>query len=300
MKQWVAVALWWVAGPTTMGHHDPGEVIAGLSQQLVAHPDDVGLLSRRATEYRALGMHAKAEADLRRVLALEPGSAGDTESLARVLWAQGKSDEALAMAARAVNLATPGRERAAALILLAGWQMERERFDAAKTSCAEAFREDPMGMVDWYLLQARLQELVETPKARAAGLKDGWQALGSVVLRDAWVDASLDAGMHEEAAPLIETELREARLKSSWLIRRGRMRLQAGDDEQGWSDLKAAIAELNQRIHPLRPDGQLLIDRGRARCWLGESDAAAGDLAMARRHGGEPWEIDRLARLIGR
>jgi tetratricopeptide (TPR) repeat protein len=257
------------------------------------------LLSRRATEYRALGMHAKAEADLRRVLVKNPESVADTESLARVLWAQGKRDEALSFVKRAVAGATAGRERAAVLILRSEWELARGNPDEAMAACQEAFREDPQGMVDWYLLRSRIQERMGKFAERLAGLRAGHEQLGSVVLRNAWVDASLDAGMFANLAPVIEEELEKSRLKSSWLIRRGRLRLGMDAEEAAREDLKAAIMELDRRIHPERPDAKLLIDRGWARMLLGDVDAARRDLTLARKHGGDPWEIGRLTAAIG-
>jgi tetratricopeptide (TPR) repeat protein len=270
-----------------------------LSAKLAKRPDDVELLSRRATEYRALGMDAKAEVDLRRVLVKDPESVADTESLARVLWAQGKPDEALTFVKRAVASATAGRERAAGLILQSEWELARGNSDEAMAACQKAFREDPHGMVDWYLLRSRIQEGMGRFAERVAGLRAGHQRLGSVVLRNAWVDASLDAGMFANIEPLIEEQLAKSRLKSSWLIRRGRLRVGMASEQAAHEDLKAAIVELDRRIHPERPDAALLIDRGWARVLLGDVRAARRDLALARKHGGDPWEIGRLAAEIG-
>lgn len=279
-------------------HHGPEEVVAELTTKLAKHPDDADLLSRRATEYRTLGMHAEAEADLRRVLGQQHRSAADTESLARVLWAQQKHDEALEMLGRAVDLAQPGRQRAAGFILQSEWELARGGMEAAMAACQAAFREDPKGMVDWYLLWGRIEERMGRPGDRIAGLKIGQEALGSVVLRNAWVDASLDAGEFVEVTPVIETELANSRLKSSWWIRRGRMHLGTGNRDAGSMDLRAAIAELNQRIHLERPDARLLVDRARARALLGQTHGARKDLALARTHGADPWELERLASII--
>ncbi|MFI2793287.1 tetratricopeptide repeat protein [Haloferula sp. A504] len=280
------------------GHHGPEEVVAELTAQLEMDPENVELLSRRATEYRALGMHAQAEADLRLVLGKHPQSIADTESLARVLWARGKCPEAMDMIQRAVELAQPGRERAAGWILKSEWELEQGRTDAALAACRNAFQEDPEGMVDWYLLRSRIEERLGRPADRLAGLKAGHEALKSIVLRNAWVDAALDAGHLDEAAPVIETELAKSRLKSSWWIRRARLRLGAGDPDGGTQDLKAAVVELDRRIHLQRPDAKLLVDRAQARALLGDLDAARDDLALAREHGADPWEVGRLANRI--
>jgi len=299
MKTGAAFILWLLLVAGAVGHHGPEEVIAELTSLVALRPGDVDLLSRRATEYRALGMHAKAEADLRRVILVHPESGAETESLARVLWAQDKRGEAMRMVRRAVELAQPGRERGAVLILKAEWELARDTLNAAMRTCQRAFEEDPAGMVDWYLLRGRVEEQMGTWRERVAGLKAGYEALGSVVLRNAWVDASIDAGMFAAVTPVIEAELERARLKSTWLIRRGRVRLGTDAKEEGWSDLRAAIAELDRRIHPARPDAKLLVDRGWAKLWIGEAAAARADLVLARKHGGDPWETARLAGALG-
>ena len=290
--------LWFLLVAGAMGHHGPEELVAELSAKLAKQPDNVELLSLRATEYRTLGMHAKAETDLRRVLAKNPQSVAETESLARVLWAQGKQDEALSIVKQAVA-ATKGRERAAGLILQSEWELERGSLDEAMATCQKAFREDPQGMVDWYLLQSRIQERMGKLAERVAGLHAGHEQLESIVLRNAWVDASLDAGMFTSLAAVIEQELEKSRLKSSWLIRRGRLRIGTAAEKAAHEDLKAAIIELDFRIHPKRPDAKLLIDRGWARLLLGDVDAARQDLALAKKHGSDPWENSRLAAAIG-
>ena len=102
MNRAISMILWFLLVAGAMGHHGPEELVAELSAKLAKQPDNVELLSLRATEYRTLGMHAKAETDLRRVLAKNPQSVAETESLARVLWAQGKQDEALARARKCI------------------------------------------------------------------------------------------------------------------------------------------------------------------------------------------------------
>lgn len=299
MKAVVAVVAWTLGMAGAMAHHGPEDVIAELTAQLARSGDDVVVLSRRATEYRALGKQAEAEADLRRVLVLNPDSARDAEALGRVMWAQGKREEALGWVGRAVDAAQAGRERAGSMILRAEWEMALGRDREAYATCTAAFREDPVGLVDWYLLRSRLQERLDLPVERVAGLRAGHAALGSVVLRNAWVDALLDARRCKQALPVIESALATARLKSSWLIRRGRARLGMGAVAAGRADLAAAITELNRRIHPERPDAELLLDRGWAHEMLGRKDAAGQDLRLARKHHGDPWGLERLAAAVG-
>lgn len=299
MKCKPMVFCWFLLVAGALGHHGPEEVVAELTALLELRPGDGELRSRRATAYRVLGMHAEAEADLRRVLLMDPRSGAETEALARVLWEQGKQAQALRAVRGAVGLAPPGRPRGAVLVLMAEWHLERGDNVMAMDACREAFEEDPKGMVDWYLLRGRIHARVGGAGAAVAGLKAGQKALGSVVLRDAWVDASLDAGMFSEVAPVIDAELARSRLKSSWLIRRGRLRLGTGADDAARRDLQAAIEELNRRIHPERPDAQLLVDRGWAWILLGNGEAARTDLAQASVHEADPWEVAMLAAKIG-
>ncbi|HYV30346.1 MAG TPA: hypothetical protein VEO53_04455, partial [Candidatus Binatia bacterium] len=82
--------------------------------------------------------------------------------------------------------------------------------------------------------------------------------------------------------------LAETRWRSSWLIRRARVRLGCGEAAGGHADLLAAIGELNQRLLcGAHPDPGLLAERGLAFALLGDTSLAKRDLSAARKLGAD-------------
>ena len=136
-------------------------------------------------------------------------------------------------------------------------------------------------------------------KARVAGLEDGIKATGSGVLETERVEALIDAGQHKLALERIEPQLADSRWRSSWLIRRARVRIGLGQRAAAREDLKSAIVEINQRLTPSSPDLTLLTDRGLASALLGDEEAAKKDFQSARDAGAEEWVLSRLEAHLG-
>ena len=168
--------------------------------------------------------------------------------LTQVLWAQGKSEQAL-------------------------------------RSCEQAFADYPRGDIDWFLIRGTLQRELGRHDERINGFQEGYQLTGSIVLRIAEVEACIEADRGREVLPYIEEQLEASRLKSSWLLRRGRALLSLDDADHAKSDFEAAIKELDRRIHPQRPDVSLVRDRGLARALLGDFEGARADRKFARSNG---------------
>ena len=144
--------------------------------------------------------------------------------------------------------------------------------------------------------QARLK----LKKERLKGLEEGISETGSGVLEAEWVDALIEDGQYTRAAEKIESELKNSRLQSSWLIRRGRVRLAAGKTEEAKSDLEAALLELDRRMNATSPDPSLLADLGMARELLGKKEEARKDYEQARDKGlTDEWVRDRIRLLKG-
>jgi tetratricopeptide (TPR) repeat protein len=152
--------------------------------------------------------------------------------------------------------------------------------------------------VDWYLQRSMLQSDLGQLHERVEDLRAGWRATDSAALRVSMIDAMIDAGQAREALDLIEPELKDARFTSSWLIRRARCRLQLDEPDAATEVLRAAIAEINPRIHVQRPDVSLIVDRGFAFALLGDIDRAKADLEIARKHQADHWLTERLERAV--
>lgn len=279
-------------------HHDVGSVIAGFTIRIESGEHSADLYYRRATKFRILQRPDAAEDDLRQALEIDPGFAAAHRELARLLDDQGRTSEAMIAARRGIAEAPTDGSRASGLIIMARLQLQTGQADAAHSSCEEAFQLRPRANVDWYLLHAEILTTLGRQTESAGVLKNGHAATHSIVLRNAWIDALLDAGHAATALPIIEQELGSSRLKSSWLLRRARARLQAGERAAAEQDLHACLRELAQRIHPSRPDLTLIADRGLANALLGNHDLARADLARAQAAGIAPWLTAPLARAL--
>jgi Flp pilus assembly protein TadD len=81
------------------------------------------------------------------------------------------------------------------------------------------------------------------------------------------------------------------RLKSTWLIRRGRALLRAGRKAEAEADLAQALAELDTRIRPESPDLSLVCDRALIHALTGRKDDARRELDEAKTKGASEWML---------
>jgi tetratricopeptide (TPR) repeat protein len=145
----------------------------------------------------------------------------------------------------------------------------------------DAIQEYP-GNVEWYLLRSQLQARLKLKKERISGLEQGIAETGGGVLEAEWVDALIDDKQHARAAEKIETELKNSRWHSSWLIRRARVYQATGKTEEAKSDLEEALTELSRRIHAAAPDPSLLADRALKPGTPRQEEEARKDYEQAR------------------
>jgi len=286
---------------TSQAHHNTEEMIREFTEQIEAEGDKAApeLYYRRATEYRVLREFGKAEADLEKAIAIAPEFVAAHEDLGRVLQRRGDHTEALASLGRAIAVATTERELAASLAVRAEILAAAGRTKEALADCERALETYRRGAVDWFLLRSDLQQQLGLEEERLGGLKSGHSRTRSVVLYNAWVEALIETGHYDQAAPIIEEKVAAARLKSSWLLRRAKLLQATGEAEAAKRDLLQAIGELNTRIKPENPDITVVVDRGVAFSMLGDRSAAKRDLMMAKKAGADRWATARLERALG-
>lgn len=272
-------------------HDSPEHVIEALTEQLEVADNAARaslVLYRRALGHRALGRLDLAAADLADALRADPDHLPALVESSRVELALGRTAAALAITDRALELTRPGGERAALHMVRARIHDAMGNSLQALADCERAFEQAPAA-VDWYLTRSRIQARAGRHDARMAGLKDGFEESRSVVLETEWIEAMIDAGESAPALERIEPKLAAARWKSSWLIRRARARLGLGDEAAAQTDLRAAIAEIDERLRPERPDLTLLLDRGVAHALLGDRAAGIADLQAVKSQAGGAW-----------
>jgi tetratricopeptide (TPR) repeat protein len=269
-----------LSGSRLLAHDSPEHEVELLTLKMSRTGKTASLLIRRAAEYKAIGELTKAAADLTEAIALEPKLPAAYADLSRVQFAQEKLTEACDSVTRALALTENAGERPALFLLRAQIQAARGRANDALADCELSARRDDQ---DWYLIRSQLQGQLGKLEARAAGLKEGFERNGSIVLEIEWIEAMIDAGQYRPALQRIEQHLNQLRWRSSWLLRRARAL--KGLKSDFLPDATAALSELNQRIRPEHPEPTLLLDRAMAFALLGRAAEATNDLAQAKKRG---------------
>ncbi|MBA4017907.1 MAG: hypothetical protein C0483_12085 [Pirellula sp.] len=267
------------------------------------------LLYRRAIEYRALRDWAHAEADLNAALVLSPDDSVSTIELARILIRQPSKAFHAALLIdglqRRFELIEPRPAFYADLVgLEAELNCECKAWEEAVAAFSEAIA--LRGDTAWYLLRSRAQaHLPEQRQSQLAGLRSGYTTTQSPVLLRELCDALLSpadessAAERREAAEIVEEELAANRYRSAWLLRRAQLHTLAGRSADAEADLREALAELAPRIHPTRPDVDLVIQRGTARALLGQVAEARADLRQAEWAHAPDWMLAPLVEALG-
>ena len=275
-------------------HDSPEHVVEMLTARMEVVGRSPDLLWRRATEHRVLGDLAAAARDLKQALKMDSRFLPALTDLSRVQLAQGHRRRALWTIDRAFEFVRDEPGRSPLRMLRAEALVESGDLKKALSECDRALLYADGSQLDWYLTRSQLQCRLGRFNEAVAGLKAGFELTGSAVLEVECIDAMIDAGKFTEALERIEPALADSRWQASWLVRRARVRLAAGDISSAHADLMAAIRELNQRLNSPRPDPTLLTDRGLASALLGDVAPARRDLSEAKKLGADADTVRRL------
>src|SRR5436190_12579616 len=283
-----------------VAHDGPENEIDELTERLKQEGDSADLLLQRAIEYNVLNKSAEAIKDLQKALEFDKDSSVIHLELSRAYFATGKTNEAFDTASRGLQLATEPESKAALLMMRADITRAKKDYPKAVEYVNRALKEVP-DMVDAYLFRSQLQHLLGLKKERIQGLEEGMEKTGSGLLEGEHLDALIDGGKAELALAKIEPELKEARLRSTWLIRRAKVYLSQSKYDEADEDLKDAIEELDKRLGRGANDPLLLVDRGQAYDLLGKKDEAKKDYESARSKGiRDEWVRERVHALGGK
>ncbi len=270
-------------------HHDTKALIEQLTKRINSGESTAENYYKRAIEYRVLGQLEEAENDLKIALKHNANFTLARREITRILSKKSMHKLAILSAEQVITNAITQREKSSAMILLAQMLYNAgEPLEAIKYS-STAFKLNPNGKVEWYLLHARLLGEIKRNNERPEILRTGYQLTGSIVLRNAWIDSLLDCKQYETALPIIEKELISSRLKSSWKLRRAKAYIGTGKNNAAMNDLRTCLKELDQRIHPKNPAMTLIADRGLANALLGNIGTAKNDLARLIHIGADKW-----------
>lgn len=280
--------------PLAVAHEGPEHEIEELTQRMKENGETADLLLERAIEYAVLQKSAEAIKDLERALIYEPHSSTILRELGRAYLATGKSNEASAKIDQAIKHAETDAELGSAWMVKCDIRRERKDYARALDAADEAIRAHATSM-EWYLTRSGLQRVLGLHRERIKGLEEGVKLTGSGLLETELLDAMIDGGKHEQALPRVEAELKDARLKSTWLMRRAKIRLAMNKREAAKGDLQAALEELNGRLGRSSPDPLVLYDRGQIQDLLGNREEAKKDYESARNKGvDDDWLRERI------
>jgi len=283
-----------LASPVAIAHDGPEHEIEELTERIKLEGESADLLLQRAIEYNVLNKGAEAVKDLERALDFDARSAAIQRELSRAYFSIAKTNEALDTVTRGLKSASDGPEKASLLILRCEILRARKEYQKALDDANKAIHEHPDN-AECYLTRSLLQQQLGLKKERIKGLEDGIAETGSGLLQADWIDALIEGGKTDLALEKIEVELKEARLRSSWLIRRAKVLLALKKTDEGRADLKEALKELNTRLGHGAHDPLLLADRGQAYELLGNKDEAKKDYEEARKKGvNDEWIRERL------
>jgi len=296
--QFFSVLFFVAIGSHAISHHDTKALIEQLTKRINSGESTAENYYKRAIEYRVLGQLKEAENDLRIALQRNANFTLARREITRILSKQGQNKLAILSAEKVIATATTQREKSSAMILLAQMLLNSGEPSEAIKYSSTAFKLNPNGKLEWYLLHARLLGEIQRDNERPEILRTGHQLTGSIVLRNAWIDSLLECKKYETALPIIEKELMSSRLKSSWKIRRAKAYIGTGKINAAMNDLKMCLKELDQRIHPKKPDMTLIADRGLANALLGNIDAAKDDLAHLIHVDADKWVTIPLEKAI--
>lgn len=299
-----AISLWaacsWLAINSTVNAHEgPEHEIDELTERIKVEGESADLLLQRAIEYNVLRRGADAVKDLERALDFESHSPIILRELSRAYFSVAKTNEAFDTAGRGLKYASEGAEKASLYMVRAEISRSRKDYQKALDDVDKAIHEYPDN-AEGYLARSLLQQQLGLKKERIKGLADGMKETGSGLLEAEWVDALIDGGKAEAALATIQAELQDARLRSSWLIRRAKVLFAMNNDDEAKADAKEALAELNQRLSRGGHDPLLLADRGQAYELLGNREEAKKDYEQAREKGvSDEWVREKIHALGG-
>lgn len=298
MRRCVLALLCALAVTPAPAHDSPGDVIHAVSHRIEQEGPTARLLAARAFEYQSLGQWNAAIIDFDGALALQPRFSAALQGLAEAHLRLGHWTDAESAAQRAIALYDDDGRRAPGQALLAQVLEAQTKWPEALDAWREALKA-PYPEVDWFLGESRCLGKLGRYDDQASALALARSRNPSVVLHRAWVRAMVDGGQLDAARAEIETGLEKARWQSSWLLLRARVHARQGDTAHQYEDALAALAELQGRINPERPDTWLVTECAIALALAGEETKAREYETQARTLGASGADLLEIDQLLG-
>ena len=102
---WMLIlALCVACSPLALAHDGPEHDIQELTERIAKEGESADLLLQRAIEYQVIRKNGEAVKDLERAIELEPGSPAIQRELGRAYFSTGKTNEALRVVTRGIDV----------------------------------------------------------------------------------------------------------------------------------------------------------------------------------------------------
>jgi len=238
----LAVAVWPVA--PARAHPGIDDQIRDLNERIAAEPDNAALFLRRGELHRIHRDWAKAEADYRKALRLDPDLLVAERCLGKMKLESDRPEQALPALDRYLAK-RPGD--AEALVARARARAKLGRHAAAAEDFAAAIENQTDGRPrpEYYLERARAQMAAGGKNLDAAlrGLDEGLAALGQpVTLQNYAIELELKGRRFDQALARLDAMWATSARKETWLIRRGEILEVADRPEQARDSYRRALA----------------------------------------------------------
>ncbi|MBO6935718.1 MAG: tetratricopeptide repeat protein [Deltaproteobacteria bacterium] len=271
----VLVPVLVLGASTALAHDPPNHDIEELTERIAAHPS-APLLVERAELWLQEGFADEAASDLRMAATLEPGDAIGRAVLWAEVWRQrGRLDEAEAELDPAVAAGSVEALAARARI----------RADAGRLTDALADYEAAVARlltVDLALGHGRTLERLGRPAEAEAVYAVHARRLGNAtVLVQARIQVLRQLRRHDDALRAIDTQVRHARAKSTWLLLRGAVLAEAGRTEDAVRAYLAALADA-ERVYRRRRSVASRLIRAEALAAVGRTAEARAEAERVR------------------
>ena len=282
------------------GHAGERRVIELTNEKIKDNGETAELLIRRARSFRILGDVEEERSDLNRIMQLYPDFKPAKIAMAQVCLDRQDFDSALELATSLLEQSPDEKDTATLHVICGDAHLLAGRPSAADMSYEIALKSHP-DEVDWHLKRSEALATLGRHGDRAIALQAARERLPSIVLELEWIDALIEcneANSVRAAITMIESNLEQFRLRSSWLLRRAEAYLALNQQQSARIDLAEALRELDSRIAKQHPDPALLLDRAYVLALRGEKWRAEQDLAAAKRHGAVGRRVQRVQRTV--
>ncbi len=245
------------------GHDSPSHRIDALTDRIDEDGPRAELLIERGFEFNALGDWSSAAVDFEAALILSPSSWAALMGCAEAYSRLGRWEEVITLAHSGIAYQETPARQAPFYALLARSRMEKKQWKQASEAWKRAM-DSSNPEIDWYLGQSETLYQLQEYNQQVQALAEARERNPSVVLYRAWLEALVNSGRWEQAMAEVNRELSKARWKSSWLLLRARIHRVMERKEDQINDAKAALNEIQSRLHPDRPDPQLVREQNQA------------------------------------